>query len=234
MFVELLKAEDHECPTLYLEDVLNATNVLGKSSYSPIKDLVSKLRRELNSIGVPCNTGKSEDPNKIIIKNKRNSKWGQEGYNGFYCIIVPREKNKLEKLIADLFWRRYEYLSAQKEGQNKVLEINAKLGDVYQIPLMQEEGKDCEWSINNTDEYNQNILIEAPNGYGKTTLVKSILLSSIYEYRDDLSQEEVDRYLEIRKFHKISEEYLCLFITYSGSGVKKYEKVISGIICWMR
>lgn len=212
LFVELLKDEDHECPTLYLEDVLNATNISGKSSYSPIKDLVSKLRRELNSIGVPCNTGKSEDPNKIIIKNKGNSKWGQEGYNGSYCIIVPREKNKLEKLIADLFWRRYEYLSAQKEGQNKVLEINAKLGDVYQIPLMQEEGKDCEWSINNTDEYNQNILIEAPNGYGKTTLVKSILLSSIYEYRDDLSQEEVDRYLEIRKFHKISEEYLCLFI----------------------
>lgn len=212
LFMKLLAADGAECYTVYLENELGAFNPSGQAADSPIKILANRLRNDLNTIGVPCNMGKGEkDPKRITIGNTPN-RVVQGKRTGSYFLIVPTEKKKNEKLIADLFWHRYEFLSAQKEGQNKVSEINAKLGEVYQIPLMQEDGKDCEWSINNTEDYKQNILIEAPNGYGKTTLVKSILLASIYGYRSDLTQEEKAKYSVIKEFHNISDEYFCLFI----------------------
>lgn len=210
LFMLLVSANGAECATVCLENELHAHNPSDMSTDSPIKGFVSSLRRDLNRIGIPCNSGNEEDPDKITIKNRRNRGIGRN--TGSYCLLIPSPEKRNEKQIADLFWKRYEYLSAQKEGQNKQLEINAKLGEVYQIPLMQKDGEDCEWSIETHDGYSQNILIEAPNGYGKTTLVKSILLSSICGYRNDLSEEEKTKYLEIKDFHNISDDYFCLFI----------------------
>lgn len=90
----------------------------------------------------------------------------------------------------DLYWDRYEELSAQKDSANRFGEIQAKLGDVYQIPLLQELGQNCKWNINNAAPRNKNILIEAPNGYGKTTFLRSILLAATYQYRENLSEKE--------------------------------------------
>lgn len=210
LFMLLVAANGAECATVCLENELHAPNPSDMSTDSPIKGFASSLRRDLNRIGIPCNRGNEEDPDKITIKNRRNRGIGRN--IGSYCLLIPSPEKRNKKQIADLLWRRYEYLSVQKEGQNKQLEINAKLGEVYQIPLMQKDGKDCEWSIETQDGYSQNILIEAPNGYGKTTLVKSILLSSICGYMNDLSEEEKTKYSEIKDFHNISDDCFCLFI----------------------
>lgn len=210
LFLLLLSEEGQECSTSGLETKLNVFSSSGKSADSPIKTLANRLRKELNEKGIPCNGGKEEDANKIIIKNRRND--GIRENTGAYTLILPKVEKKNEKILADLYWTRYENLSVQKEGEHKNDELIAKIGDVYQIPLMQEHDHDCEWSIENTDVYNQNILIEAPNGYGKTTFMRSILLAATYGYRSDLSSSERQKYGKIRQFHRIDDSYLCIYI----------------------
>nr|MCR5502302.1 hypothetical protein [Lachnospiraceae bacterium] len=88
----------------------------------------------------------------------------------------------------------------------------ARIGDVYQLPLMLDGDRDCRWNINSTDKYCNNILIEAPNGYGKTTFMRSILLSATYEYRNDITPEEKHSYEVIRNYHGVDDSFLCVYI----------------------
>ena len=100
LFLCLVAAEGTECDTVWLEEKLDAYNPSGKSSDSPIKYLATKLRNDLINIGIPCNKGDEKDPNKITIGNKRNR--GIRGNTGSYTLILPKIKNKTEKVIADL------------------------------------------------------------------------------------------------------------------------------------
>lgn len=102
-----------------------------------------------------------------------------------------------------MFWQQYEFLSAQKEGKNKNCEVIASLGDVYQFPCIQENGTECKWSIEQKDTFNQNALIEAPNGYGKSTFMRSILLSANYAYIEGLTENQKKQYEKIKNFHGI-------------------------------
>lgn len=205
LFLLLLSREGKEYKTTEL-----ALKIVGDAN-ADIKGLIKKLKIELNEKGIPCNCKKDEkDPTKITILNKPNS--GILRNNGSYTLLLPKIENKTEKVLTDLFWNRYESLSAQKEGEHKNDEIIAKIGDVYQLPLIQESGNDCKWNINNLDLYDQNILIEAPNGYGKTTFMRSILLAASYKYRMSLSQDDIRKYENIRLFHSVDESYLCIYL----------------------
>lgn len=205
LFLLLLSREGKEYKTTEL-----ALKIVGNAN-ADIKGLINKLKNELNEKGIPCNCKKDEkDPTKITILNKPNS--GILENNGSYTLLLPKIEKKTEKVLTDLFWNRYESLSAQKEGEHKNDEIIAKIGDVYQLPLIQESGNDCKWNINNLDLYDQNILIEAPNGYGKTTFMRSILLAASYKYRMSLSQDDIRKYENIRLFHSVDESYLCIYL----------------------
>ena len=210
LFLCLVAAEGTECDTVWLEEKLDAYNPSGKSSDSPIKYLATKLRNDLINIGIPCNKGDEKDPNKITIGNKRNR--GIRENTGSYTLILPKIKNKTEKVIADLYWNRYESVSAQKEGEHKNEEVIGKIGDVYQFPLILDDGYECQWNISNSDTYNNNVLIEAPNGYGKTTFMRSIILSATFIYRNVLSGDEKNKYERISKFHGVDNSYLCIYI----------------------
>ena len=205
LFLLLLSREGKEYKTTEL-----ALKIVGVAN-ADIKGLINKLKNELNEKGIPCNCKKDEkDPTKITILNKPNS--GILENNGSYTLLLPKIEKKTERVLTDLFWNRYESLSAQKEGGHKNDEIIAKIGDVYQLPLIQESGNDCKWNINNLDLYDQNILIEAPNGYGKTTFMRSILLAASYKYRMSLSQDDIRKYENIRLFHSVDESYLCIYL----------------------
>lgn len=115
-------------------------------TYDPIKTFICRLRKDLKNKGIPCNGPKENDDNKITILNKKNRTINGIRY-GAYTLLLPKIKNKSEKILATLFWQQYEFLSAQKEGKNKNCEVIASLGDVYQFPCIQENGTECKWSI---------------------------------------------------------------------------------------
>ncbi len=205
LFLLLLSKDGKEYKTTEL-----ALKVIGNPD-GDIKQLIYKLKQELNNRDIPCNCKKDEkDPTKIMITFNENN--GILDNTGSYTLILPKRKNNTERVLTELYWNRYEKLSAQKEGEHKTDEIIAKIGDVYQLPLIQESGKDCRWGINNRDLFNQNLLIEAPNGYGKTTFMRSLLLVSTYIYREGLSPKEKQKYELIKQFHGIDDTYLCIYI----------------------
>ena len=204
LFVLLLENEGQECLTTYLENMLKVD-----PTYDPIKTFICRLRKDLKNKGIPCNGPKENDDNKITILNKKNRTINGIRY-GAYTLLLPKIKNKSEKILATLFWQQYEFLSAQKEGKNKNCEVIASLGDVYQFPCIQENGTECKWSIEQKDTFNQNALIEAPNGYGKSTFMRSILLSANYAYIEGLTENQKKQYEKIKNFHGIDGN--CFFI----------------------
>ena len=192
----------------YLIDKLKAEKSYSKEA---IQTYASRLRGSLNERGVLCNRGKENDTGKITIINKRSRKvLGRD--NGSYTLILPEKNKKNESILANLFWTRYESLSAQKDGENKNGEIIATIGEVYQFPTMQKNGKKCKWSEECEETYERNILIEAPNGYGKTTFMRSMVLAATYPYRDKLTESEKQQYKEIKKFHGFDESTLFIYI----------------------
>lgn len=204
LFVLLLENEGQECLTTYLENMLKVD-----PTYDPIKTFICRLRKDLKNKGIPCNGPKENDDNKITILNKKNRTINGIRY-GAYTLLLPKIKNKSEKILATLFWQQYEFLSAQKEGKNKNCEVIASLGDVYQFPCIQENGTECKWSIEQKDTFNQNALIEAPNGYGKSTFMRRILLSANYAYIEGLTENQKKQYEKIKNFHGIDGN--CFFI----------------------
>lgn len=217
IFLYLLKNEGKECFVRDMElrfDIINPSNEQNKSG---IKQYICNLRVDLNKMGIPTNKHREEDETKISIKNKRNSTLNGRR-NGSYTLILPKTEHTSKKtfipesVIARLFWNRYVNLSTQKDGENKNDEIIAELGDVYQFPLMEERGCTCKWDINMDDSYTHNILIEAPNGYGKSTFMRSIILASIYPYIENLSVRKKSQYEKIRSFHGINNTDFFIYI----------------------
>lgn len=237
VFKMLLERESRPCRVTELESMLYITPHSGKAS--AVVSAVSEIKNFLNDHGIPCNKGDAEEPDKIIIHNKRNT--SRDGNNGAYTLILPKIPKKNEKIIADLYWRRYENLSAQKDSANKFGEIRAKIGDVYQFPLMQEFGHDCSWNINKEDFFDKNILIEAPNGYGKTTFMRSILLAATYQYREGLSEKEKKQYEAIKQFHGIKDDFFFLYLeckdidieSLNGSNNSKINNVKPDSVKWI-
>ena len=188
-----------------------------KSTITRIRKKLAQVREGLRA-SLKTNYGFGSYTFVVSYNGKSNSAEnektsGVRENNKSYTQVLPESIIKEnEKIITELFWSRYEYLSAQKEGENKNSEIIAKIGDVYQLPLIQKNGNDCKWSIERRDCFNPNILIEAPNGYGKSTFLKSILLASTYLFRDCLSEKEKEHYEAIKKYHGIDDSSLILYL----------------------
>ena len=229
LFVLLLENEGQECLTTSLVSKLDVS-FNEKNPTDSIKTLIYRLKKDLNKKGIPCNPGKETNDDKITFVNKKNRTINGIQH-GSYMIILPKIKKKNEKLIADLFWKRYEFLSAQKEGENKNSEIVASIGEVYQFPLLQESGADFKWNIEHKNDFNPNILIEAPNGYGKSTFMRSILLSANYSYIEGLTEKQHEQYNKINKFHGIGENNFFIYLECKDIDFERLDRV--GNIEWI-
>ncbi|MBM6841344.1 hypothetical protein H6A03_07290 [[Clostridium] spiroforme] len=174
------------------------------------KKLYEALRKPEIGIALSFNLEERNDAD-IVILNKSGNKGG-------YTLFLPNLKtsgNGLEeniKALTNLYWGRYENVSPQKDGENKNGAIVGKISDVFQQPVVDSQDNRYTWKVNDNDKYNQNILIEAPNGYGKTTFMRSIMLSASYTYMDCLTDKEIERYERIRLFHNIESDNFVLYL----------------------
>ncbi len=201
---ELLLKEPGYCDVTALEFKLYREVRSEERATDPgVSKCVQKIRNMFNEKGIPCNRDKEQDADKITIENI-NTRSGAVG--GKYRIVLPKSKGMLEKKIAGLLAENYGTLTL-KNSKNMF-----RLADVFQRPLIVEDGSERSWSEGNSDPGNMSILLEAPNGYGKTAFLKSILLSSYCDYLEDIRPETRERLREIAGFHGMDGSFLCIYM----------------------
>ncbi len=204
---KLLCDEPNYCSVCNLEqEIYGEVRSVDKHTDPGVAKCIQKIRKDFNDLGIPCNSDKENDADKITIENRR-SQMGVPG--GSYKIILPKKEKRIEGCLAKLLVKKYEMLSISNDSCIKEL---IKLGDVFQFPLIVGEDNEHIWRKANTDPDNLNILLEAPNGYGKTTFLKSILVSSYCDYLKDISDDKKKKLREISEFHGIDGSFLCLYM----------------------
>ena len=201
---ELLLKEPGYCDVTALEYMLyREVRSEERATDQGVSKCVQKIRNMFNEKGIPCNRDKEQDADKITIENI-NARSGAVG--GKYRIVLPKSKGMLEKKIAGLLAKNYGTLTLKNSNDM------FRLADVFQRPLIVEDGSERSWSEGNSDPGNMSILLEAPNGYGKTVFLKSILLSSYCDYLEDKRPETRERLREIAGFHGMDGSFLCIYM----------------------
>lgn len=174
-----------------------------KNDYIPanerqaVRDVIGDLRQIL------------QDEEQQIIKTKKGI--GYVLQKGPECLIselpvdptahFASEKTDLEKRIIANIWSFYQNLELEKYADDDgYMESEAKLQELYVFPKLT---GDRTWAL--TTDQPVHYLIEAPNGYGKTALIKSILLSATYALNDDLSSLEREEYQALAALHHLGE-----------------------------
>ena len=203
-FRELAKNPQNIVDLSKLKDNKNKTIYEGNNG-SFRENVIKKLCAELNDKGLDCKLINEKDDKNI--DNNAISIIVECQTNFEYSIHFP---DLLFYKLINLFWKEYEYLSIKKYGTNNREEIVGKLGDVYRLPSIKPFEGEKKWTISEEDNYKY--LINCPNGYGKTTLLKSILLSSSFKYIDGISEEEKKHYKKIRDFHGIKNNSLFIYL----------------------
>ena len=118
------------------------------------------------------------------------------------------EKTNLEKRIVENIWSFYQNLDLEKYADDDgYMESEAKLQELYVFPKLT---GDRSWSM--ASKQPLRYLIEAPNGYGKTALIKSILLSTTYSMNEGLSVQERDAYQELAALHQLGQGYFPIHL----------------------
>ncbi len=202
---ELLLKEPGYCDVTALEYMLyREVRSEERATDQGVSKCVQKIRNMFNEKGIPCNRVKEQDADKITIENI-NARSGSVG--GKYRIVLPKSQGMLEKKIAGLLAENYGTLTLKNTK-----DYTFRLADVFQRPLIIEDGSERSWSEGNSDPGNMSILLEAPNGYGKTTFLKSILLSSYCDCLEDKRPETRERLREIAVFHGMDGSFLCIYM----------------------
>lgn len=127
-------------------------------------------------------------------------------------VVQKANDESVQKTISDLsrlFWERYEIITIDKDIDNKSSGLSYKIGNVFNAPEVQLNGQSYDWGVLSLKH---NVVIEAPNGHGKTTFLRSILLSSLFGYIDTLSGSEKKKYEEMCKYHKLDNSFFCIYL----------------------
>ncbi len=111
------------------------------------------------------------------------------------------EYETLCQQIADYYYGKYHELEFKKQTDK----INQNLMEVFCFPSF-EDGKFLDLSES------RNSFICAPNGFGKSALLKTILLATNPSSKINERQELAEKITELKDYYKIQKNYLTLFI----------------------
>lgn len=115
---------------------------------------------------------------------------------------------QLEIQMIDNIWNYYQNLELEKNADDDgYITGEAKLQELYVFPKIK---GDKTWTL--TSDRPLRYLIEAPNGYGKTALMKSVLLSTTYSMKPDLPDSEKEKYQKLAELHKIEISYFPIHL----------------------
>ena len=135
--------------------------------------------------------------------------------NNFITFKHTYDKSSIEATLSKMYYRSYGILSNVKDKGNPTKisrNVYGRFENVYHIPEI-EHKYDQTWNLSASE--NRKHVVWAPNGYGKTTFLKSILFSSSTDFInfDSMSENGKKLLYELKKFHGFSEsDYLPIYI----------------------
>jgi len=169
------------------------------------------IKNILNKHGIAWSENEIEIGKQLVLANKKS----HGTIDGSYTLYLPTQRQSIVTDLSAFYWDAYAIIGAQKnsgkyDATTGQIDIEAKLGEVYQMPKLIPHRADDKWGWK-PDEQN-NILLVAPNGYGKTAFLRSLLLSCISDHNEELTESEKTNYQKIKQYHKLSEDFLPLYI----------------------
>lgn len=192
----LLKYLGKECDTSTIEECVKR-EIVEQSSDSPVPNWISQLKTKLkDEYGIESESISLEQydgsiPDKILFVNRRQNGINR---NGKYMLVLPGTPLKqIEHKISEMMWGVYGELSENK-SQNIMLTAAKRaygmFDKVYQFPRISNGFQKLKWSVKQIR--NKKAVILAPNGYGKSSFLRSILFSALLNYlpSDECIQSE--------------------------------------------
>lgn len=127
----------------------------------------------------------------------------------------PFDKNSVEAKLAMLYYRSYGILSNKKVRSASIdvsRNVFGRFENVYHKPEIEHEYNQS-WNLSSSE--NRKHVIWAPNGYGKTTFLKSILFSSSTDFMnlDNMNENGKNMLNDLNEFHGLNKsDYLPIYI----------------------
>jgi len=125
-------------------------------------------------------------------------------------VVVAKEEVNVPEKLAACYWSSYRMIGAQKQFNRSRQNLQKRLGEVFQKPELVPLYGDAEWGWK--EGVATNLKLVSPNGYGKTSCLRAILLSLLQEYNDDLSEKERETFNSIRTAFKLPERCLPIYL----------------------
>ena len=149
------------------------------------------------------------------------------GY-GVHAIYLPEEampgKTWMDEYpelcsLAENYWGQYSVVRPYKNVGRGGYQDNIPFHEVYRIPKLQPDvsGEGSIWRMRELPANGNLVYVEAPNGYGKSTLLQGILLSSLYGSRrltgsGSAAENALKSYEELAAFHDLPEGAMVLWL----------------------
>lgn len=173
------------------------------SSYNEISEDINEIRkyyREKCGLKVGTSPQAMDDGETDFVICRAGTVTGERGY----VLLLPSQAVAVEQIcqqIADAYYEKYKAIHLLNESN----EVNRSLIEVFCFPnFVRGERLDL--------SEDSNVFICAPNGFGKSTLLKAILLAANPSSKINKKQELMERMLELKNYYGINEDYLTLFI----------------------
>ena len=188
--------------------------------YNNLNTEISRLRDVIQKIS----------GTRDIIRNERGVGYWVNIESKEY--MIDEQKKNLYIPLINTYYRKYRNISLKKFTQkNYGLSEDIRLTEVYGYPTIEPiDDNEREWGLREYDETGK-YLMQAPAGFGKSTLMKSILLSIISQdieelntvlkkenltekekVREERKAKELASYQKLREFHNIQKEYFPIML----------------------
>lgn len=127
--------------------------------------------------------------------------------------------------LTEKFWETHRYTRTNKFNENIELKNCICFHDVYQLPEMEADNGE-KWNLSRLT--GKTVFVEAPNGYGKTSLLKGILLCSLYSSFITESSEK-EKYQELLRFHGMGSDVFCLYLEVKNTDFDMQKSVLDNL-----